>query len=525
MLRLELVENVVIFTGNREIQLKHQTQNHTEFFQSYHQYLQSKQIPIQPRKLRAMERYIEVLSGQDLKDFIRKEGNTLYIWDESHYGQSKDQQVDKFLATIGIDPTGATTTDDFILSVTATPLSELSNLLCSRQSKEIVKLIPSPEYISVEKMARSHQLCNAEDAEETLHELTSTIQTPGYALVRAMAKKQTSLISIAKSNGWEVQHFDMDSTEEDINAILSVCPEKRVLIFIKGRCRMGKRIVKKYIVFGMETSLNSKTDTLLQGLLGRWCGYVDHPFTAPIYIVKLRGSEVEKYIQCFQDLSTLPGRGMNMKSNKQNVSVMLIPFRVRGEGGDIAKEMLEALDNGTLENFNQEEDRSTIEEIIRRLCGARLAPTPRTPEETATMKYLIVRENSKKRKEEFDEAFASIRSSFDSKEGHVCRYKSGGSYANSDSIVAWRPLGTLDIYFCMTIKKKSIQLPMTTGREITKSKPESEEECETEVSVTIIEECETEVTNEILFSTFAAIGQEQIEVSDFSFNSTGGEEL
>jgi hypothetical protein len=68
----------------------------------------------------------------------------------------------------------------------------------------------------------------------------------------------------------------------------------------------------------------------------------------------------------------------------------------------------------------------------------------------------------------------------------------------------------------MNIKKRSIQLPMTTGREITKSKPAAEEDCEVPVMM------------DEMFSTFAAIG-EQLQVSDSSFastfNSNEGEEL
>jgi hypothetical protein len=49
---------------------------------------------------------------------------------------------------------------------------------------------------------------------------------------------------------------------------------------------MGKQIIKDNILFCLETTQKPKTDTLVQGLLGRCCGY--HSFSdILIYFIDL----------------------------------------------------------------------------------------------------------------------------------------------------------------------------------------------------------------------------------------------
>ena len=54
--------------------------------------------------------------------------------------------------------------------------------------------------------------------------------------------------------------------------------------------RMGKQVKKQFVLFCLETSKTTKTDTVLQGLLGRCCGYDSSP-SIQIYI---RGNSAVK---------------------------------------------------------------------------------------------------------------------------------------------------------------------------------------------------------------------------------------
>jgi hypothetical protein len=98
-------------------------------------------------------------------------------------------------------------------------------------------------------------------------------------------------------------------------------PEKKTVIFIKGMLRMGKVLPKKYISFVMETSTQSKTDTVVQGLLGRMFGYEGTNENFKIYLPEkiINNGELNKYLDFTNSPHILPKKGMNLKDNSRNI--------------------------------------------------------------------------------------------------------------------------------------------------------------------------------------------------------------
>ena len=287
MIRLGKVEYGVIFSGNREIELKEQTKDQDEFFKTYADYL----IDIGIMDLTIIDiikTRFQVVWGPDLKHFSQK-GNTIYIWEESHYGQSVKQQVDAFTTRLGIHPSGAAPEGCFVLSVSATPFSEYADFHELEQNKTVVRLLPPEQYLSVKKMIANKQLHAYTNAPKTkLEECLETHRALGYALVRGMASE---LAPLANKHGWDVIHYDQSTSRDiNINDLLSTCPLRPTVIFLKGMIRMGKQVKKQFVLFCLETSKTTKTDTVLQGLLGRCCGYDSSP-SIQIYI---RGNSAVK---------------------------------------------------------------------------------------------------------------------------------------------------------------------------------------------------------------------------------------
>jgi hypothetical protein len=287
MIRLGKVEYGVIFSGNREIELKEQTKNQDEFFNTYADYL----IDIGITDLTIIDiikTRFEVVWGPDLKNFSQK-GNTIYIWEESHYGQSQKQQIDAFTTRLGIHPSGAAPEGCFVLSVSATPFSEYADLNHLEQDKAVVRLLPPEQYLSVKKMIANKQLHAYTNAPKTkLEECLETHRALGYALVRGMASE---LAPVVIKHGWDVIHYDQSTSRDiNINVLLSTRPLRPTVIFLKGMIRMGKQVKKQFVLFCLETSKTTKTDTVLQGLLGRCCGYDSSP-SIHIYI---RGNSAVK---------------------------------------------------------------------------------------------------------------------------------------------------------------------------------------------------------------------------------------
>jgi hypothetical protein len=282
MIREGLVDYGVIFTGNREIELKEQTEkSRDDFFVTYAEYLTNKGIDLSIIETIKNGNKIKVVWGPDLKKF-KALGKTIYVWEESHFGQSKTQEVDKFITDLGIDPTGNSAPEGcFVLSVSATPFSEFTANVRNQQHKHIVRMRSPDSYRGVKKMCQDKQIHTYSYTPEKQFKKCLAMSGNGYAIVRGMTKK---LIKIAQSKGWATKIYDLHSKWK-INDVLSVEPEQPTVIFIKGKLRMGKVIIKTHLLWCLETSNNPKTDTLVQGLLGRCCGY-DSRADIHIYIKK-----------------------------------------------------------------------------------------------------------------------------------------------------------------------------------------------------------------------------------------------
>jgi hypothetical protein len=282
MIRLGKVEFGVVFSGNRETDLKEQTKQQDDFFKDYEQFLLSIGVTDIGIATIIKDTKFQVVWGPDLKHFSPK-GKTVYIWEESHYGQSSKQEVDKFIQKVGIDATGLTPKDgSFVLSVSATPFSEFVDNIRLKQNKHIVRLFPPQQYLSVKQMLESGQL--------SFYKIDPRIQfdlclkkpyAPGYAIVRGMA---SILEPIARKNGWDTIHYDL-KTKDTINLdeVMTTQPVRPTIIFIKGMLRMGKQLKKNFVRFVFESSRSTKTDSILQGLLGRCCGYDSRPDIA-VYV-------------------------------------------------------------------------------------------------------------------------------------------------------------------------------------------------------------------------------------------------
>lgn len=361
MIRLKKVDYGVIFSGNREIELKEQTMNQDEFFKTYADYLND--IGITDHTIiDLIKTRFEVVWGPDLKKFSHK-GNTIYIWEESHYGQSQKQQVDAFTTRLGIHPSGAAPEGCFVLSVSATPFSEYADFHELEQNKAVVRLLPPEQYLSVKKMIANKQLhAYTNTPKSKLEECLETHKALGYALVRGMASELTPVVS---HHGWDVINYDQSTSHSiNINVLLSTRPLRPTVIFLKGMIRMGKQVKKQFVLFCLETSKAAKTDTILQGLLGRCCGYDSSP-SIQIYIrgnlavkkspvmVKVNGElrqkktfisgklapmwcyekidlvieDIKRFIALHDGLVSTPFRGSNMTGNGELKS--MIPVKVQ----------------------------------------------------------------------------------------------------------------------------------------------------------------------------------------------------
>jgi hypothetical protein len=344
-LRTNMVKNVVIFTGNSDLILKQQTIDSIENFSfKYQEFLNEKHGIVYhgrmewPNVFQTWRRKISVLWSSDLakKRSVCVETQiteTLFIWEESHYAQSNNMLPFEFMKMNSLSANGKDSVlksyNNLVLSVSATPFSEFAACVIHEQEKEIVYLNPGPNYLGVSyfldnKIIGSHSNSISEFtlAMKSCQQLNE--HDKKYGIVRI--QDSTSFEQAALQMDWDCKFYNMNIQDiEDIH--LTTAPEQNTIVFIKGALRMGQQVSKKHVGFCWESSAESNTDTLLQGLLGRMCSYDQIVQNIKIYIHEkiIATKEIEKYskfIQCLEQgekrvkcLSVMPVFAMNLCNN------------------------------------------------------------------------------------------------------------------------------------------------------------------------------------------------------------------
>ena len=348
MFRLRKVKKVVIFSGNAEVALREQTKRcmeDEEYQIFYKAYLVS--IGVQQdivdfcwEGLKTIitskdSNNFEVIWGTALKKRMSPKTKTLFIWDESHFAQDQGMCPDKFLEQMGILPNGdwrpLQEMDNYVLSVSATSFSEASDAIHRPgQCKAVVTFSPSFAYMSIKKMKENDMIVSFENPKIcVVEQMASSVARVGqrkYGIIRighnvgSGNEDEKFYKMIATKAKWNIKLYYDTTDPERIDSLecLNCEPARNTLILVKDHCRMGQQLPKQNISFVIETAVISRTDVLLQGLLGRMCGY--HNYTGIRICLRksfVESEELDKYLQFVKKSNSglpdaIPSRGNNI---------------------------------------------------------------------------------------------------------------------------------------------------------------------------------------------------------------------
>ena len=334
MLRLEKVENVVIFSGNRETELKDQLSELeiSRFYERvYRRHLEKLNVDISDEFIDHIISKINVVWGTELMKKLETVAtkNTLYIEEESHFAQSVGQMPHKFIKSIGLSLNGDSSSlierNNYVCSVSATPFSEMSDVVHLNQNKKIVFMQPGESYRGVSWYKEHDKIVGFDKWQEKLQEIIASpvAETPKWAIIRVRGEAQVDEVkAMCASSNWSAVRYDQGNKGE-LKSLkdLATPPEVNTIVIIKELCRMGTVVPKQHISFVMETSTNPRTDTVLQGLLGRMCGYPGGSFgycvsnDINIYISQqvLSHGDIDTYISLCQSMEMIvPSRATNV---------------------------------------------------------------------------------------------------------------------------------------------------------------------------------------------------------------------
>ncbi len=245
---------------------------------------------------------------------------SLIIHDECHVAQSKENiPFSKFYEPNGLAPalfgdfTSISDRHIYILGVSATPFSEIvANKKAqigdwTSQEKDIAEkfsiseknielMEPGDGYIGVKDFLDSAEedgwgihftaeQIKPKEIHHHHHHIISEINRKKdkyqgkYLIIRTHNKCIDTMKCIASATNCDYKTgFPEKITEMNIdiseNGALKTPPSRTTIVHICGLLRMGQVLHKQHVAMVYEQSSNPKADTILQGLLGRMCGYI-----------------------------------------------------------------------------------------------------------------------------------------------------------------------------------------------------------------------------------------------------------
>jgi hypothetical protein len=381
MIRRGVVDRAVIICGSAETSLRKQARDDKEeALKAYQRELLDSDD--KDGLARLLTGKVDVHFSNDLSEINEIATRTLIVHEECHMAQSKSNKpYREFYRVNGLeralfgDFKVLRDNSNYILGVSATPFSELvANVRVSSnehddietrlfeemdyepEEKYIHQMSPGPGYLGVPDFYRSGSIkFESQKIESTTDHFFQVLRDNRakylgkYCIVRTFESKETHGIILegCKQFGYACLHSF--AGEKGIKKILENAPENPTVIHISGRCRMGQVIDKRHLGMVYESSSDPNADTLLQGLVGRVCGY-DTTTDIDVYVSRCSEEHIADYSKAWSDGDTeLLGKiskAMNLKSggrkmtlkakDKDGLEIMPIhPIRIPGELLDI----------------------------------------------------------------------------------------------------------------------------------------------------------------------------------------------
>ena len=255
----------------------------------------SKQINAE---IRMIQTKICVCWGNEMYKFDVQMRDTCVFLEESHFAQDREMKTDEFFEKQNIKLGGHSAVEMaarnlFVVSISATPFSEISDLLIHNQPKKIVRLRSGAAYRGLGHFWRKGQIHGFETEllSENLEELAVNMAVDKYAIIRVLGSDAEKAAAIARKHNIQIAEINGDDSAKTRRVVkkmkfneLAVAPERATWVLVKGMGRLGQVVPKQHIQFVMETSKEPKVDTVIQGLMGRMFGYYPAECNVQVYI-------------------------------------------------------------------------------------------------------------------------------------------------------------------------------------------------------------------------------------------------
>jgi len=347
MIRAGMIKRVIIICGSAETSLRDQARADVIAMKDEYQMALIVKGDMDGQ-MKLLKGQIDVCFSNELNKVKDVNDHTLVIHEECHMAQSKINKPYKEFykknhlegALLG-DFRSLREKSNFILGVSATPFSEIvSNHMDEKfsqgdfelEEKLIFPMPPGAGYLGVSNFYRDGQgsiKFTAQPVEDPTSHFFQILEEDSvswngkyhgkYCIVRTFESKEThDIISMGCERlGYDCLHSF--AGEEGIKEILSKQPVKLTVIHISGRCRMGQVLDKEHLGMVYESSKSPNADTLLQGLVGRVCGY-DSNLNIDVYVSKPCEEHIKIYSEAWLEDGTVDVNCLGKIDKAMNLS-------------------------------------------------------------------------------------------------------------------------------------------------------------------------------------------------------------
>lgn len=223
---------------------------------------------------------------------IKNKRNLLILLDECHIACGSKQSIYKTLRSANmLNQQSLYDRDVKIIEFSATPNGTLYDLLRWNDASALIKSTCGDGYVSSYDLLCQNRVfpnydlsTESTDIYEHIHTLKAVIDAfsePMYHIIRSKLSEEyeqtiINLKQVFCDSDYEFTAYDADSTDLDINHILSTQPCKHTFIIIKEMLRCSKTLTKTYLGVLYERYCSKFDDSVvIQGLIGRLTGYDD----------------------------------------------------------------------------------------------------------------------------------------------------------------------------------------------------------------------------------------------------------
>ncbi len=330
MLHESLVDRVYIICGSNEVELYDQMKDNWRDIK--HLFATGPHANL--ATYHKMNTAVHIYKSSDLKRIPRDVSRSLIIWDESHFAQDVKNKPAEFLREAGFLVTGTekshetwVSKDSYFLSVSATPFAELAaakGKTTQATHKATIVHKPADCYIGVTQLkAQLRKSFLIKSNVEGFKALLGTVAPKKYVLVRS--RNIEVVQACCRELGIRCLEYTQGTKSNLAGGMNALKQEPAVttVVCLKGMCKMGKVVPKRYIGMTFEETQTSNTDTVLQSFVGRMCGHNSptdpYPDTLPLIYVPeklMKGqanyTEIDRYIRMGDLEDILPVRAAHV---------------------------------------------------------------------------------------------------------------------------------------------------------------------------------------------------------------------